>query len=278
MIKKSKNKVVYYYKDSFIIDNGKSGIHVWSGRKCNPKERQEAMRNALVKIDLTNVSNNHLINNSTLFKGFLQAKGYEERIQNAIKVTCMNEGYEPIEFRALFSRWTESKYSVNSNNKSLQVKFEACVLDANHQLASELQMIDDGSGNKKIWLIDNSDIFLLDESKHGHFLNHCCYIIEYKYHVNGTDKYIIFYWIVSDYEFKRINLVIYFFVVVVIKGRQSSAESQNVAVSKAIEMEKKLTKCHIVRVLEAKETKQFMSIFGGRIIILQVKTLILKNL
>ena len=35
-------------EDSFIIDNGKSGIYVWSGRKCNPKERQEAMRNALV--------------------------------------------------------------------------------------------------------------------------------------------------------------------------------------------------------------------------------------
>jgi hypothetical protein len=35
-------------EDSFIIDNGKSGIYVWSGRKCNTKERQEAMRNALV--------------------------------------------------------------------------------------------------------------------------------------------------------------------------------------------------------------------------------------
>ena len=35
-------------KDSFIIDNGRLGIYVWSGRKCYPKERQEAMRNALV--------------------------------------------------------------------------------------------------------------------------------------------------------------------------------------------------------------------------------------
>ena len=133
-----------------------------------------------------------------LKKGFLQAKGYDEQIQNAIKVTCVNENYEPVEFRALFSRWSESKYSINSNSKSLQVKFEAHVLNANIQLAAELQMVDDGSGSKKIWNIDNNLVIsLLDDSKHGQFHSSNCYVIQYKYLVDGVDRFIIFYWIVS---------------------------------------------------------------------------------
>lgn len=189
-------------EDSFIIDNGKSGIYVWSGRKCNTKERQEAMRNALVWFLW--FLNFYLKYNYFFFvKGFLQAKGYDERIQNAIKVTCINEAFEPIEFRALFSRWSDSKYLINSNtNKS--VKFEASILHANPQLAAELQMIDDGSGSKKIWLINNSNISLLQDSKHGQFNSSNCYVIEYKYLVNAIDKYIIFYWIVcSNIFFKN---------------------------------------------------------------------------
>ncbi len=47
---KQKFKLDYLFleKDSFIIDNGKSGIWVWIGKKSSQKERQEAMRNALV--------------------------------------------------------------------------------------------------------------------------------------------------------------------------------------------------------------------------------------
>lgn len=40
--------MIVFFKDSFIVDNGKAGIWVWIGRKSSQKERQEAMRNALV--------------------------------------------------------------------------------------------------------------------------------------------------------------------------------------------------------------------------------------
>ena len=114
----------------------------------------------------------------------------------------MNENYEPVEFRALFSHWSESKYSVNSNSKSLQVKFDAHVLNSSIQLAAELQMVDNGNGSKIIWNIDNNLIIsLLDDSKHGQFYSSNCYVIQYKYSVNGADKYIIFYWIVSFFLF-----------------------------------------------------------------------------
>lgn len=32
--------------DSYIVDNGNSGIWVWVGKKASQKERTEAMRNA----------------------------------------------------------------------------------------------------------------------------------------------------------------------------------------------------------------------------------------
>jgi hypothetical protein len=41
--------IQYLIQESFIIDNGKAGIWVWIGKKSGPKERQESMRNALVK-------------------------------------------------------------------------------------------------------------------------------------------------------------------------------------------------------------------------------------
>lgn len=78
----------------------------------------------------------------------------------------------------------------------MQVKFEANVLSLNPQLAAELQMLDDGSGSKKIWILKNTDIYLLDDNKYGQFHSQCCYVIEYKYGVNGVDNYIILYWIV----------------------------------------------------------------------------------
>lgn len=36
------------FQDAYIVDNGAYGVWVWVGRRSNPKERREAMRNALV--------------------------------------------------------------------------------------------------------------------------------------------------------------------------------------------------------------------------------------
>ena len=57
------------------------------------------------------------------------------------------------------------------------------------------------------------------------------------------------------------------------KGQKSTQESQINALFKVIETEKKLittSNCHVVRICQEKETKQFMAIFDGRIIIFQV--------
>lgn len=58
------SKKIIFLKDSFIVDNGKAGIWVWIGKKSSQKERQEAMRNALVclkKILITWSCHYHII-------------------------------------------------------------------------------------------------------------------------------------------------------------------------------------------------------------------------
>ncbi|CAF0715415.1 unnamed protein product [Brachionus calyciflorus] len=220
--------------DCFIIDNGRHGIWVWIGRKSTKKERQESMRNAL---------------------GFLQAKGYDEKQQSAIKVTRVIDGSEPVEFKALFNRWPEPydtkslsrTFSINSLAKNVHSKFDAFVLHSNHQLASESQMVDDGKGTKEIWYIHNSDIHKLDVSQYSEFHTSDCYIILYTYKLLNLEKHILYYWI----------------------GQKSSLEDQGTASLKTIELDNKLFNGQAlqVRVVESKEPVHFMSIFDGHIAI-----------
>ena len=47
-------------------------------------------------------------------KGFLQAKGIDEKQQYSIKVTRVIEAHEPLEFRALFQNWPDLSSSSSS--------------------------------------------------------------------------------------------------------------------------------------------------------------------
>ena len=139
----------------------------------------------------------------------MQAKGFDERQQNLIKVTRVIDGCEPVEFKALFNRWPENNetkglgrtYNINTIAKTIQAKFDSSVLHTNHQLAAESQMVDDGKGFKQIYYVQNFDIHKLDESKYGEFYSGDCYIVHYKYSVNQQEKHILYYWIVSFLAF-----------------------------------------------------------------------------
>lgn len=178
------------------------------------------------------------------FKGFLQAKGLDERQQYSIKVTRVLEGVEPIEFRALFQHWpdtasllepkTPSSSSMNSTSsgsgsggstslststsalaKSFSLtsiakssgptSFDATLLHANPQLASDSQLVDDGAGPKQVWFAQSGELQRLAESYYGEFHSANCYLVHYKYAVNRVDKHILYYWIVR-FSFSYINI------------------------------------------------------------------------
>ncbi len=135
-------------------------------------------------------------------------------------MTRVIDGCEPVEFKALFNRWTEPNetsakhglarpYSINSIAKSPQAKYDASLLHSNHQLAADSQMVDNGKGVKEIWVVKNFDIESLSQSKYGQFNSGDCYIIHYKYQLNNSEKHIFYYWIVSLFSHFLIPLVKY---------------------------------------------------------------------
>ncbi|CAG5115853.1 unnamed protein product, partial [Candidula unifasciata] len=161
--------------DSFIIDNSPAGTWLWVGKKASPKEKKEAMRNAV---------------------GFLKKKGYP----SDTKVTRVVEAAEPSDFKCLFKDWPQPPppgkvYCSSRIAKTVQTKFDAATLHNNTALAAETQMVDDGSGKVEIWRVENFTMVPLENIHYGEFYGGDCYVILYTYQVHGREKYIIYYWI-----------------------------------------------------------------------------------
>lgn len=88
----------------------------------------------------------------------------------------------------------------------------------------------------------------MPESKYGQFNSGDCYIVKYTYSVNNKENYILYYWI----------------------GKKSTKDEQGTVALKTIELDKELSgKAIQIRLTECKETRHFMSLFNGRIVIFQ---------
>ncbi|KAL8591188.1 hypothetical protein ACOMHN_057928 [Nucella lapillus] len=162
-------------EDSFIVDTGCAGAWVWIGKRASPKEKQQAMRNAV---------------------GFLKKKEYP----TDTKVARVVEGAEPVDFKCLFRDWPQPApsgkvYTSSRIAKTVQTKFDANTLHSNSALAAETQMVDDGSGKVQVWRVDNFELKPLDKTHYGEFFGGDCYVIMYTYEVNGRQNVIIYYWL-----------------------------------------------------------------------------------
>jgi advillin len=178
-----------HYQDAFIIDNGTRGIWVWIGKKASPKERTEAMRNA---------------------QGFIRKKGYPDHTP----VTRVIDGGEPEEFRSLFAQWKVKNETVgygrqHSAGRGIasisQNSFDASTLHEKPQLAAKMGMIDDGTGAKEVYKVNQFKLVELPQQFHGSFFEHDCYVV--KYTANGPGEHIlVYFWLVSQCrEYSRIT-------------------------------------------------------------------------
>lgn len=214
-------------QDSYIIDNGESGIWVWVGKKASQKERVEAMRNA---------------------QGFSKKKGYSQ----LTPVTRVIDNGEPQEFKSLFRSWKERNQTVGIGQthtrgkiaKVVQTKFDVNTLHENTRLAAEVRMVDDGSGDKEVFRADEFDLVPVDPQYYGKFYTGDCYVIVYKYSMGGSENYIIYYWL----------------------GAKSTADEQGTAALKTVGLDNKYGgKAVQIRINEGKEPPHFFAIFGGKI-------------
>ncbi|RWS11482.1 villin-1-like protein, partial [Dinothrombium tinctorium] len=224
--------------DSFIVDNGENGIWVWIGKKASKDERTKSMKIA---------------------EGFIEKKNYPSHTP----VTRVIDGGEPIDFKSLFKSWRDYASVTGFGNtyssgghvakeadlKRLleQNKFDFSILYDNTKIAAEVQMVDDGSGEKKVYRVKNFDLIEVPESEYGIFFSGDCYLIVYKYFINNRENAIIYYWI----------------------GNSSTPDEKGTVALKAIEIDNTQLNGRAVqvRVIEGKEPPHFSAIFGRKIII-----------
>ncbi|XP_049830670.1 villin-1 isoform X1 [Schistocerca gregaria] len=216
--------------DSFIIDNGQYGIWVWIGKKASQKERSEAMANA---------------------NGFVTKKGYPV----TTPVTRVVDGGEPVEFKMLFSSWKDKNQTtgigkaatVNHIAVTVHTKLDASTLHEKPQLAAKSQLVDDGSGTKEVWRVNNFELDKVPQDRHGLFFEGDSYVIHYKYNVGSQENHIIYYWL----------------------GLHSPADERGTAALKTVEMDTALGGIAVqVRVVQGKEPPHFLTIFKGRMLIM----------
>uniref|UniRef100_A0A8C7ZLH1 Gelsolin n=1 Tax=Oryzias sinensis TaxID=183150 RepID=A0A8C7ZLH1_9TELE len=213
--------------DCFILDYGSDGkIFVWKGKDANMDERKAALKTA---------------------DEFIKKMGYPKHTQ----VQILPESGETPLFKQFFKNWRDKDqtegmgvaYIANSIAKIEKVPFDAATLHESPGMAAQHGMVDDGSGDKKIWRVEGSDKAPVDPSRYGQFYGGDSYIILYSYRHGGRQGHIIYLW----------------------QGMDSSQDEKGACAILGAQLDEELGGGPVqVRVIQGKEPAHLMSLFGGK--------------
>jgi hypothetical protein len=87
--------------------------------------------------------------------------------------------------------------SVGKIASTINKKFDAATLHEKPNLAAESRLVDDGTGERMVWRVEKFQLVPVPENLYGLFFSGDCYVVKYKYLVGGTEKCLIYYWLVS---------------------------------------------------------------------------------
>nr|XP_015810628.2 villin-1 isoform X1 [Nothobranchius furzeri]XP_015810629.2 villin-1 isoform X1 [Nothobranchius furzeri] len=217
--------------DCFIVDHSGSSVMVWKGKKSSKEERQKAMNTAV---------------------SFIKAKNYP----SSTPVEVMSEGGESAMFKQLFKSWKEkgqikglgTTHTVGKIAKVDQEKFDVMELHAHPELAARQHMVDDGSGEVKVWRIEKLELAEVKPSMHGQFYGGDCYLILYTYQVSNRQQYILYMW----------------------QGRHATKDEITACAYQAVNIDNMYNGAPVqVRVVMGKEPRHFLAIFKGKLIIFE---------
>uniref|UniRef100_A0A4W6DB93 Villin like n=1 Tax=Lates calcarifer TaxID=8187 RepID=A0A4W6DB93_LATCA len=218
-------------QDCYIVDQRGSSVMVWKGKQASKEERREALNRAV---------------------GYIKAKNYP----SSTTVEVMTEGGESAMFKHLFKSWRDkgqtqglgSTYSLGKIAKVDQVKFDVMELHARPELAAQQRMVDDASGDVKVWRIENLELAEVNPSTYGQFYGGDCYLVLYTYQRSNQQQYILYMW----------------------QGRHATKDEITACAYQAVNVDNKYNGAPVqVRVVMGKEPRHFLAIFKGKLIIFE---------
>uniref|UniRef100_A0A3B3ZM81 HP domain-containing protein n=1 Tax=Periophthalmus magnuspinnatus TaxID=409849 RepID=A0A3B3ZM81_9GOBI len=204
--------------DCYIADQNGSCVMVWKGKQASPVERAESLNRAMVT-------------------GYIKTKNYPP----STSLEVMNEGGETAMFKHLFKSWKDKG---QTQGLVEQVKFDVMQLHARPDLAAQQRMVDDASGEVKIWRIEDLELAEVDPSTYGQFYGGDCYLVLYTYMRANKPQYILYMWQVKN------EITASAYQAVNIDNKYNGAPVQ-------------------VRVTMGKEPRHFLAIFKGKLIIFE---------
>ncbi|KAM9337040.1 villin-1 [Symphorus nematophorus] len=217
--------------DCYIVDQKGSRVMVWKGKQASKEERREALNRAV---------------------GYIKAKNYP----SSTSVEVMTEGGESAMFKHLFKSWRDkgqtqglgSTYNVGKIAKVDQVKFDVMTLHARPEVAAQQRMVDDASGDVKVWRIENLELAEVNPSTYGQFYGGDCYLVLYTYQRGGQHQYILYMW----------------------QGCHATKDEITACAYQAVDLDNKYNGAPVqVRVVMGKEPRHFLAIFKGKLIIFE---------
>ncbi|XP_077480056.1 villin-1 isoform X2 [Stigmatopora argus] len=217
--------------DCYLLDNGGSSVIVWKGKNSSKEERQGAMNRAV---------------------GYIKAKNYPA----STRVEVMCEGGESAMFKHLFKSWRDKNttrglgntHNVGKIAKVDQVKFDVLELHGHPKLAAQQRMVDDGSGDVKVWRIENVELAEVEPRSYGQFYGGDCYLVLYTYRVSNREQHILYMW----------------------QGRHATKDEVTACAYQAVHVDVKYNGTPVqVRVTMGKEPRHFLAIFKGKLIIFE---------
>lgn len=146
---------------TYIVDGGVGrGVWIWVGRLAHAVEKSEAIRNA---------------------RGFVKKKKYPFQTP----VVRVIDGYEPVEFMNLFSKWSDY-FEQNGNCKSGHIlgKFDVLSLIDRPKVAADTQLIDDGSEKLSVYKIFNNNLLEIPKRSRQALFSEDCFLIHYQISVS----------------------------------------------------------------------------------------------
>eukprot|EP00090_Calanus_glacialis_P016248 TRINITY_DN2546_c0_g1_i5.p1 TRINITY_DN2546_c0_g1~~TRINITY_DN2546_c0_g1_i5.p1 ORF type:complete len:714 (-),score=245.21 TRINITY_DN2546_c0_g1_i5:95-2236(-) len=214
--------------DSFLLVGGQAGNFVWLGKESSKEERVKAMSTATAA-----------------------ANGWAK----STKVVRVIEGTETAMFKQFFSHWNETDNPCAGFGRSYapgsiaEWNIEDLHADNRKRIAKSAGaaigfMPDDGLGEKNIWRVEDMDLVEVDSEKHGFFFAGDSYVILYKY---GDDKSIVYFW----------------------QGSATSTDEKGASAIHAarIDNEELGGKAMQVRIVQGKEPRHFIKMFGGSMVV-----------